>query len=70
MSDPELMGVLRIDQRERIIIVVKLDYLDPVLRTIAKSSILVLRCGCTSELLKSESESESESELVPYRNDK
>ena len=48
--DPEMMRALGIEPEQRKIIVVKLGYLEPEIRTIAKRSILVLTDGSTNEV--------------------
>lgn len=48
--DPEMMRVLGITPEERKVIVVKLGYLEPEIRAIAKRSMLVLTDGSTNEV--------------------
>lgn len=48
--DPEMMRALGLEPRERKAIVVKLGYLEPEIRSIAKRSILVLTDGSTNEV--------------------
>lgn len=56
--DPEMMRALGAEPRERKAIVVKLGYLEPEIRSIAKRSILVLSDGSTNEVF----------DRLPYRN--
>ncbi|OHT10465.1 microcystin LR degradation protein MlrC [Tritrichomonas foetus] len=53
MYDPEMMRALGVVPEERKIIVVKLGYLEPELRKLAKRSIMALTDGSTNELLES-----------------
>lgn len=53
MYDPEMMRALGATPEDRKIIVVKLGYLEPELRKIAKKSIMALTDGSTNELLES-----------------
>lgn len=53
MYDPEMMRVLGVVPEQRRIIVVKLGYLEPELRAMAKKSIMALTDGSTNELLES-----------------
>ncbi len=48
--DPEMMRALGIEPEQRKVIVVKLGYLEPEIRKIAKRSILVLTDGSTNEI--------------------
>ena len=48
--DPEMMRVLGIIPEERKVIVVKLGYLEPEIRAIAKRSMMALTTGSTDEL--------------------
>lgn len=48
--DPEMMRVLKIEPEKRKIIVVKLGYLEPEIKAIAKKSLLVLTNGSTNEI--------------------
>lgn len=48
--DPEMMRALGVEPEQRKIIVVKLGYLEPEIRAIAKRSILVLTDGSTNEI--------------------
>ena len=53
MFDPEMMRALGVVPEERRVIVVKLGYLEPELRAMAKRSIMALTDGSTNELLES-----------------
>ena len=53
MYDPEMMRALGVTPEDRKIIVVKLGYLEPELRKLAKRSIMALTDGSTNELLES-----------------
>lgn len=48
--DPEMMRVLGVVPEERLVIVVKLGYLEPEIRAIARRSILALTDGSTNEV--------------------
>ena len=48
--DPEMMRALGVEPTERKVIVVKLGYLEPEIRAIAKRSMLVLTDGSTNEV--------------------
>jgi len=48
--DPEMMRALGIEPEQRKVIVVKLGYLEPEIRAIAKRSMLVLTDGSTNEV--------------------
>jgi len=56
--DPEMMRVLGVEPEERKVIVVKLGYLEPEIRAIAKRSMMALTTGSTDELF----------ERLPYKN--
>ena len=48
--DPEMMRTLGVEPEERKVIVVKLGYLEPEIRAIAKRSMMALTTGSTDEL--------------------
>ncbi len=56
--DPEMMRILGVEPEERKVIVVKLGYLEPEIRAIAKRSMMALTTGSTDELF----------ERLPYKN--
>jgi len=56
--DPEMMRILGVEPTERKVIVVKLGYLEPEIRAIAKRSMMALTTGSTDELF----------ERLPYQN--
>lgn len=56
--DPEMMRILGAEPTERKVIVVKLGYLEPGIRAIAKRSMMALTTGSTDELF----------ERLPYKN--
>jgi microcystin degradation protein MlrC len=56
--DPEMMRTLGVEPEERKVIVVKLGYLEPEIRAIAKRSMMALTTGSTDELF----------ERLPYTN--
>jgi len=56
--DPQMMRVLGAEPKERKAIVVKLGYLEPEIRCIAKRSMMALTTGSSDELF----------ERLPYRN--
>ncbi len=56
--DPEMMRILGVEPEERKVIVVKLGYLEPEIRAIAKRSMMALTTGSTDELF----------ERLPYQN--
>ncbi|MDT4761568.1 M81 family metallopeptidase [Sphaerochaeta sp. PS] len=55
--DPEMMRILGVVPEERKVIVVKLGYLEPEIRSIARRSMMALTTGSTDELF----------ERLPYR---
>ena len=56
--DPQMMRVLGVEPKERKAIVVKLGYLEPEIRSIAKRSMMALTTGSSDELF----------ERLPYKN--
>ena len=56
--DPEMMRILEVEPKDRKAIVVKLGYLEPGIRAIAKRSMMALTTGSSDELF----------ERLPYKN--